>query len=86
MDVLIKEHTIVLSGAPLEEPYTIKLGITGPPGIFLCTPDGRKGYCVQKSEYNKVPVVARNLLKEGVSARKGNRNLVIQTFDSRAKG
>ena len=84
MDVRIKEDTILLSGDPLEAPYTIRLGISGPPGIFLCTPDGREGYCVQKSEYDRMPESARALLKEGVSARKGNRKLVIRMFDSRA--
>lgn len=85
MEAIIQDDVIVLSGDPLKRPHRIRLGVMGPEGLLLCTFDGREGYCVQKSEYNRIPKAARDLLGEGISARKGERTLTIHTFDPRAQ-
>lgn len=80
MLAVIKESTIVLSEDPLTEPYTIRLGVSRPSAVMLCTPDGREGYCIQDTEYAEIPEAARVLLEEGVSARKGRRDLALRVY------
>ena len=78
MLAVIKGNTIVLSGAPLEEPHRIRLGVAGPGFVVLCTRSGGTGFFVQDNEYAKVPAVARRLLEKGVSARRGEKNLTLK--------
>ena len=74
--------TIELSGAPLEKPHVIRLGVSGPGFVLLGTADWGKGYFIAQREYAKVPEAARRLLKEGIPARAGRRNLVIQVLNT----